>query len=134
MLGSFSGDPMTEPAPAPITSFCQAYAPRSHALASCRVYAASADGFTPQRMTLMAELKRAIARCEFFLSLAEHTGAIKPLTLVDVGHALGLSVVAEGVENEETIDALRTLGWDCAQGFHIARPMPGSALGPWLAE
>jgi diguanylate cyclase (GGDEF)-like protein len=46
----------------------------------------------------------------------------------DLGHNLGLSVVAEGVENERTLQLLGAIGCDGAQGYHIARPMP--ALPP----
>ncbi|MBI2213561.1 MAG: EAL domain-containing protein [Acidobacteria bacterium] len=46
---------------------------------------------------------------------------------------LGRSVVAEGVEDPETLLRLRELGCDFAQGFHIARPMDADALVEWLA-
>ena len=52
---------------------------------------------------------------------------------VDLGHNLGLSVVAEGVEDGETLSALAELGCDAAQGYFIARPMPASAFEEWLA-
>ncbi len=51
---------------------------------------------------------------------------------VDLGHNLGLSVVAEGVEDGETLTALAELGCDAAQGYFIARPMPASAFLDWL--
>ena len=51
---------------------------------------------------------------------------------VDLGHNLGLSVVAEGVEDGETLSALAELGCDAAQGYFIARPMPASAFEEWL--
>ena len=44
--------------------------------------------------------------------------------MVDLGHALGLSVVGEGVEEPEQAEMLATLGCDLAQGFLFARPMP----------
>jgi EAL domain-containing protein (putative c-di-GMP-specific phosphodiesterase class I) len=53
---------------------------------------------------------------------------------VDLGHNLGLSVVAEGVENQWTLDLLGTFGCDLAQGYHIARPMPAAAFSKWLGE
>jgi EAL domain-containing protein (putative c-di-GMP-specific phosphodiesterase class I) len=43
--------------------------------------------------------------------------------LVDLGHAFGLSVVAEGVERAEQLKALRALGCDGAQGFWLGRPV-----------
>ncbi len=44
--------------------------------------------------------------------------------LVTIGHALGLSVVAEGVETPEQADWLTARGCDRLQGFHLARPVP----------
>jgi predicted signal transduction protein with EAL and GGDEF domain len=38
-------------------------------------------------------------------------------------------VVAEGVENQESWRRLREQGCDLAQGFHVARPLPGEDLG-----
>lgn len=52
----------------------------------------------------------------------------------DLAHNLGLSVVAEGVENQWTLDLLASFGCDLAQGFHIARPMTGEALPGWLSS
>lgn len=42
--------------------------------------------------------------------------------VIDLGHALGLTVVAEGVETEQQLDILTALGCDQAQGFGIAGP------------
>ena len=44
--------------------------------------------------------------------------------VVELGHALGLSVVAEGVETDAQAAELRTLGCDGAQGFLFGRPVP----------
>ena len=54
-------------------------------------------------------------------------------SIVDVGHVLGLQVVAEGVEDPATLSAVRHLSVDIAQGFHIARPMPAQHIAAWLA-
>lgn len=53
-------------------------------------------------------------------------------TAIDLSHALGLDAVAEGVEDEPTLERLRLLGCDRAQGYFIARPMPADAVLPWL--
>jgi diguanylate cyclase (GGDEF)-like protein/PAS domain S-box-containing protein len=42
----------------------------------------------------------------------------------DIGHKLGATTIAEFVEDAETLDALREIGIDMAQGYHIARPEP----------
>lgn len=51
--------------------------------------------------------------------------------LVDVGHAYGLSVVAEGVENAQAAQRLAQLGCDEGQGWHFAKPMPVAELLVW---
>ncbi len=45
---------------------------------------------------------------------------------------LGISVVAEGVEDREDWNFLRKVGCDYAQGFYIAKPMPGGELPAWI--
>jgi diguanylate cyclase (GGDEF)-like protein/PAS domain S-box-containing protein len=52
----------------------------------------------------------------------------------ELGHNLGLSVVAEGVEDEKTLEMLGSMGCDAAQGYHIARPMPVPDFERWLGE
>jgi diguanylate cyclase (GGDEF)-like protein/PAS domain S-box-containing protein len=52
----------------------------------------------------------------------------------DLAHNLGLVVVAEGVEDQWTLDLLPTLGCDEAQGYHIARPMPSADFMGWLGS
>jgi diguanylate cyclase (GGDEF)-like protein/PAS domain S-box-containing protein len=51
---------------------------------------------------------------------------------IDLGHNLGLSVVAEGVEDEATYRLLMEYGCDLIQGYHLGRPTTAAALGPWL--
>jgi diguanylate cyclase (GGDEF)-like protein len=47
---------------------------------------------------------------------------------IDLAHALGLKVVAEGVEEQATLDQLSSLGCDLAQGYHIGRPTPAASV------
>jgi len=56
--------------------------------------------------------------------------AIVKITIM-LGHELGMKVVAEGIENQQTWDLLSSLGCDAAQGYFIARPMPGNDLLAW---
>jgi diguanylate cyclase (GGDEF)-like protein len=51
---------------------------------------------------------------------------------IDLAHNLGLSVVAEGVEDEPTLDLLRRLGCDTAQGYLFSRALSAGELTPWL--
>jgi diguanylate cyclase (GGDEF)-like protein len=50
---------------------------------------------------------------------------------IDLAHNLGLSVVAEGVENGLILDKLRDLACDEAQGYHMAKPMAADAFADW---
>jgi diguanylate cyclase (GGDEF)-like protein len=52
---------------------------------------------------------------------------------IDLGHNLGLVVVAEGVENNEVLERLRALGCDVAQGYCISRPLAPAHFLSWLA-
>jgi len=47
---------------------------------------------------------------------------------IDLGHAMGLRIVAEGIEDEETLELLTQLGCDFAQGYCICRPKPADEL------
>jgi diguanylate cyclase (GGDEF)-like protein len=53
--------------------------------------------------------------------------------LIEIAHALGLDVVAEGVESYEVWERLAQLDCDIAQGYAIARPMPLTELRSWIA-
>lgn len=44
-------------------------------------------------------------------------------TIIGLAHRFGMKVVAEGVEDKETLELLKSLGCDIAQGFHIAKPL-----------
>jgi diguanylate cyclase (GGDEF)-like protein/PAS domain S-box-containing protein len=59
-------------------------------------------------------------------------GAAIVRSTIDLGHSLGLTVVAEGIEDEPTAALLREYGCDFLQGFHISRPAAPGPLGPWL--
>ena len=53
---------------------------------------------------------------------------------IDLAHNLGLRVVAEGVENRETLSALQSLGCDFLQGYYISKPVPPDELIRWLTN
>lgn len=62
---------------------------------------------------------------------ADDTKIVK--STIDLGHNMGLRVVAEGVENLEVMRLLKELGCDQAQGYFISKPMPSENLMTWLA-
>ncbi len=51
---------------------------------------------------------------------------------IGLAHDLGLTVVAEGIEDQATWDLLVELGCDVGQGYYVSRPMPAATLGVWL--
>ncbi len=53
---------------------------------------------------------------------------------IDLAHNLSLQVVAEGVEDQATMDELAGLGCNVAQGFHLSRPLPPQDFTTWLAS
>src|SRR2546425_929389 len=53
--------------------------------------------------------------------------------IANLGHALGMSVVAEGIEDRDTFEACAAVGCDSAQGYFLGRPMVASAIPAWLA-
>ncbi|MDQ6745638.1 MAG: EAL domain-containing protein [Actinomycetota bacterium] len=63
-------------------------------------------------------------------------GADKPApvvgAIVDLGHAFGLDVTAEGVETDLQLARLRALGCDRAQGYFLGRPLPSEDVGALL--
>jgi diguanylate cyclase (GGDEF)-like protein len=58
--------------------------------------------------------------------------AVLVRSAIDLGHNLGLAVVAEGVEDEHALRALKDLGCDIAQGYHFGRPMDAGHFRSWL--
>ena len=53
-------------------------------------------------------------------------------SVIDLGHNLGLRVVAEGVEDRRTCDLLVEAGCRMAQGYLWSRPIPFDRIGPWI--
>jgi EAL domain-containing protein (putative c-di-GMP-specific phosphodiesterase class I) len=53
-------------------------------------------------------------------------------SIVQLGCSLGLSSVAEGVEDMDTFEYLRSAGCDAAQGYLISRPAPELDLMAWI--
>jgi diguanylate cyclase (GGDEF)-like protein len=58
------------------------------------------------------------------------SGAIDRST-IELAHALGLKVVAEGIEDTQALAAVAAFGCDYAQGYHFSRPVPADAFTTW---
>lgn len=69
----------------------------------------------------------------FVMSMArDHGDAVIVRSTIDLGHNMGLAVVAEGVEDEATFEQLRALGCDMAQGYWLSRPLGAAELSAWM--
>jgi diguanylate cyclase (GGDEF)-like protein/PAS domain S-box-containing protein len=69
----------------------------------------------------------------FVMNLATvSSDAVIVRSTIDLAHNLGLTVVAEGVEDEVALGMLIEYGCDCVQGYLFSRPLPAEALTPWL--
>jgi len=65
----------------------------------------------------------------FVMTMTEdNSDALIVHSVVDLGHNLGLTIVAEGVETEQALAALTEFGCDVAQGYHLCRPVPVAAF------
>lgn len=53
------------------------------------------------------------------------------LSTIDLGHNMGLRVVAEGIESRAVWDLLAKMGCDQGQGYFMSRPMPAEDIGAW---
>ena len=73
--------------------------------------------------------RRFVENCD---ALPESRAIVK--STIDLGHELGLTVTAEGVETQRVLDVLVELGCDQAQGYFVARPMSGADLATWAVN
>ncbi|MFF2319149.1 putative bifunctional diguanylate cyclase/phosphodiesterase [Arthrobacter sp. NPDC058097] len=70
----------------------------------------------------------------FIVSMTEDPRAAALVaSTINLAHSLGLTVVAEGVEDGDALDQLGRYGCDQAQGFHILRPVPPAELDDWFS-
>jgi EAL domain-containing protein (putative c-di-GMP-specific phosphodiesterase class I) len=64
--------------------------------------------------------------------LSDESDLIIVRSTINLGHDLGLKVVAEGVEDEATLHRLGGLGCDFAQGYHFSKPLAPQAFNKWI--
>jgi diguanylate cyclase (GGDEF)-like protein len=64
--------------------------------------------------------------------LNEESDLIIVRSTINLGHDLGLKVIAEGVEDELTLKRLAGLGCDLAQGYHLSPPLSGDSFNSWM--
>jgi PAS domain S-box-containing protein/diguanylate cyclase (GGDEF)-like protein len=71
----------------------------------------------------------------FVMRMTEDPGnAMIVQSVIDLGHNLDLTLVAEGVETEQALKALVGLECDLAQGYHLCKPLPVAAFDAWCAD
>lgn len=71
----------------------------------------------------------------FVLNLAtDEQDATIVRSTIELAHSLGLKVVAEGIEDQHSLDWLVAQGCDVGQGYHISRPLAADALQDWLVK
>ncbi|OEZ64081.1 bifunctional diguanylate cyclase/phosphodiesterase [Duganella sp. HH105] len=71
----------------------------------------------------------------FVLNMENDVGDTKIVrSTIDLGHNMGLRVVAEGIESEAVWRLLAELGCDQGQGYFMSRPIPGDQLIAWLEK
>jgi diguanylate cyclase (GGDEF)-like protein len=71
----------------------------------------------------------------FVMAMEREAGDAKIVrSTIDLAHNLGLSVVAEGVENGAILEQLKQLHCDEAQGYHLSKPLPMADFTAWLAD
>lgn len=66
--------------------------------------------------------------------MTDRYAAVIVRSTIDLGHNLGLKVVAEGVENQQVWNTLTQWGCDVAQGYYMSQPLSADMLMQWLAE
>lgn len=76
----------------------------------------------------------ALSRGAAVAVMRNESDAVIVRSTIELARNLGLHVVAEGVENQETYDRLVSWGCDEAQGYYMGRPMPIEDLDRWLIE
>jgi diguanylate cyclase (GGDEF)-like protein len=64
--------------------------------------------------------------------LKDESDLIIVRSTINLAHDLGLKIIAEGVEDEPTLEHLSLLGCDLAQGFHLSRPLAADAFADWV--
>ncbi|MGI9185831.1 MAG: putative bifunctional diguanylate cyclase/phosphodiesterase [Solirubrobacteraceae bacterium] len=64
--------------------------------------------------------------------LRDESDLIIVRSTINLGHDLGLKIIAEGVEDGATLQHLALLGCDLAQGYHLSRPIPADEFEAWL--
>jgi EAL domain-containing protein (putative c-di-GMP-specific phosphodiesterase class I) len=66
--------------------------------------------------------------------VSDPNDAVIVRSTIDLGHNMGLKVVAEGVETEAILNQLKAMGCDMAQGYLMSKPLAPADLEHWIRE
>ncbi len=66
--------------------------------------------------------------------MAEGDDEIIVVSIIELAHNLGMKVIAEGLEDQETMDRLSALSCDEVQGYFLSRPIPGAEILQWAEK
>jgi EAL domain-containing protein (putative c-di-GMP-specific phosphodiesterase class I) len=71
----------------------------------------------------------------FVLTLTEDvSNALIVHSIIELGHNLGLTIVAEGVDTAEALELLNGFGCDTVQGYYFTQALPADAFDAWYAD
>jgi diguanylate cyclase len=70
----------------------------------------------------------------FISQLGERRGSSLVRMVTDLGHAIDINIIAEGVETDEEMNTLQAMGTDHLQGFLLSRPLDPDALSAWVHQ
>ena len=70
----------------------------------------------------------------FIDDMVQHHDDVIVQSTIDLAHNLGLTVVAEGVQDQQTLDRLKELGCDTAQGDYLSAPLDGPGVLQWIRQ
>ncbi|MCA1712888.1 MAG: EAL domain-containing protein [Actinobacteria bacterium] len=71
----------------------------------------------------------------FVFAMSQNSNdAVIVRSTIELGHNLGLRLVAEGVEDAETWAMLKALGCDVIQGYHLSRPLDTERVRAWIRD
>jgi diguanylate cyclase len=70
----------------------------------------------------------------FVMRMAKEGDNAVVRSVIDLAHALGMEVIAEGVEDKATAEQLCELGAEYLQGYYVSKPLAPADLLEWLPE
>lgn len=66
--------------------------------------------------------------------LTNHEDSIIVESIIYMTKRLGMTVVAEGIEDEQLLEKLKEMGCEVGQGYGLAKPMPVEKLNQWMVS